>query len=485
MKVAKSLTVAVVVFSGMVAGGAVTAAKELGSSCSSDKPNVIVILTDDQGWADIGYNNPEHVYTPNLDKLAETGARFENHYVMPQCTPTRVACFTGRYPGRFGRAPLHATNDQCFPIGTPTLATMMKSAGYKTYLMGKWHMGAKPGDGPNQHGFDYSYGSIPGAVGMYDHHYRKGAFYKAWHRNEEFIEGAENGTHATDLIAADAVRIIHQKHEQPFFMMLTFHAPHTPLDERGPFVDRPTQLDPANPDRWLNEDEIKWFNDPAGKIQKESDPEKRLLLAAVYHVDDAIGRVVNALDESGLRENTLILFSSDNGPQGSWAGHAYPDDLKLSNYNQQLSMRGKKCDVWEGGIHVPGLANWPGHIAPKTIPDQLHIIDWFPTLGNLVRAAVPENLDGVDISPVLFENGALGKRELYWIWHPSINRRALRFGDWKIVHYGKEEPSTASDWKLFNLKSDPEEKNNVAMQYPEKLAELHQLYQKQRAKDLR
>ncbi|MFG0286746.1 MAG: sulfatase, partial [Rhodopirellula sp. JB044] len=107
----------------------------------ADRPNVLVIITDDQGWADIGYNNPQKAYTPNLDRLAAEGARLANHYVMPQCTPTRVACFTGRYPGRFGRTPLEATNDRCFPVGTPTLANMMKSVGYQTYLIGKWHMG--------------------------------------------------------------------------------------------------------------------------------------------------------------------------------------------------------------------------------------------------------------------------------------------------------------------------------------------------------
>ena len=111
------------------------------------KPNVVVIVTDDQGWGDIGYNNPVKVYTPNLDRLAAEGARFENHYVMPQCTPTRVAVFTGRYPGRFGRTPLAATNERCFPVGTPTLATMLKAAGYETYQCGKWHMGEEKGTG--------------------------------------------------------------------------------------------------------------------------------------------------------------------------------------------------------------------------------------------------------------------------------------------------------------------------------------------------
>lgn len=464
----------------------------LSSAVYGGKPNIVVIITDDQGWADIGYNNPEKVYTPNLDRLAEEGARFENHYVMPQCTPTRVAMFTGRYPGRHGRAPLQATNGRCFPVGTPTVAHMLKSAGYKTHLMGKWHMGCDPENGPNHHGFDYSYGSMGGAVGMYDHRYRKGnPYYETWHRNHELIPGFENGKHATDLIANDAVRMINQNAstssaqgmKQPFFIMLTFHAPHTPLDERGSFTDRPTQLDPANPERWLNEDEIEWFNDPNGIIQKELDPEKRLLLAAVHHVDDAIGQVIQALDETGLRKDTLILFSSDNGPQVNWGGNAYPDDLKLTDFNQPIPMRGSKCDVWEGGIHVPGIANWPGHIEPKTIDDQVHIIDWFPTLGKLVGAEVPQNLDGTDLSPLLFADGTLDKRDLYWIWNPKTNRWALRCGDWKIVRYSTEEPKQPGDWELFNLKDDPKEKNNVATAHPEVLERLHGLFLKQRAKD--
>lgn len=220
-------------------------------------------------------------------------------------------------------------------------------------------------------------------------------------------------------------------------------------------------------------------------IQSESDPEKRLLLAAVYHVDDAIGQVVQALDEKGLREKTLILFSSDNGPQGSWGGHAYPDDLKLTKFNQPLPMSGKKLDVYEGGIHVPGLANWPGRIQPKTVTDQLHIIDWFPTLGKLTGSNLPDNLDGTDLAPVLFANDSLEKRDLYWIWNPAINRWALRYGDWKVVNYGKEEPAVPSDWQLFNLKADPREKNDMADQHPEELGELHRLFLKQRAKDLK
>ena len=324
-------------------------------------PNIVVIISDDQGWADIGYNNP-NVYSPNMERLAGNGVTFTQHYVMPQCTPTRVALMTGRYPGRFGGPALQASNKPSFPIGTATIASMLQKSGYATYMAGKWHLGSNPKHGPNLFGFDSSYGSLAGAVGMYDHRYRSGEFEHTWHRDHQLIDGSENGTHATDLVTNDAIRVIEQEHEQPFFLYLPFHSVHTPLDERGSFADLPTQLDPQDSTRWLNESEIKWFNDPDGRIQKESDPEKRLLLAAVYHLDDAIGRVVAALDQADLRSNTLILFSSDNGPQGSWGGNAYPDDLKLTDFNQKLPFRGKKLDVWEGGIHVPAFANWPGRL---------------------------------------------------------------------------------------------------------------------------
>ena len=170
-------------------------------------PNVVMILSDDQGWGDIGFNNP-NVYSPNIDQLASQSALLVNHYVMPQCTPTRVALLTGRYPGRFGTVSRQATNSLAVPFGTPTLATMFKESGYKTYLAGKWHLGSLPQHGPNHFGFDESYGSLAGAVGMYDHRYRTGTYEIAWHRNETIIPGYENGTHATDLVTSEAIRVI-------------------------------------------------------------------------------------------------------------------------------------------------------------------------------------------------------------------------------------------------------------------------------------
>jgi arylsulfatase A-like enzyme len=457
---------------------------------AAERPNVLVVITDDQGWGDIGYNNPK-VYTPNLDKLAAGGAIFTQHYVMPQCTPTRLALFTGRYPGRFGNNGLQASNDPLIPPGTLTLASFLKANGYRTYLTGKWHMGSWPEHGPNHHGFDYSYGALAGAVGAYDHRYRLGGHPNAvtWHRNHEIIPGYENGTHVTDLVTADAIRMIKRERDGPFFLYLPYFAPHTPLDERGRFVDTPTQLDPARPGRWLHEDEIEWFHDPTGVIQKEKDPEKRLFLAVLHHVDAAIGRVVAALEETGQRDNTLILFSSDNGPQVNWGGGAYPSDLKLTRFNQAIPFRGSKCDTYDGGVRVPGIANWPGRIAPKTLSSPRHIVDWLPTIGAIIgaRPEIPAGqpaLDGVDFSRLLLTDAREdeSRREIYLLWRQNPQKWALRRGDWKIVRYGTGEPA-ADSWELYHLGRDPKESRDLAQEHPEIVAQLHKRFLAQRARD--
>lgn len=455
---------------------------------SAERPNVIVIISDDQGWADIGYNN-SRVYSPNLDKLANGGAKFLNHYVMPQCTPTRVALMTGRYPGRFGRAGLQANNRPVFPLGTPTLSQMFKDSGYETFMSGKWHLGSIPRHGPNHFGFDESNGSLTGAVGMYDHRYHAKndtPYDPTWHRNHEIIPGFQNGRHVTDLTSEEAVKFIRKKRTKPFFLYLPFHAPHTPLDERGQFVDTPTQPDPQNPSRWLNEDKIEWFNDPDGKIQAEKSRDKRLLLATIHHLDSAIGDVIQTVEAIGQRKNTIILFSSDNGPWINNGGGGYPDNYPLKDYNQPDNFRGRKLDVWEGGIHVPGFIHWPERIAPQEIDAHVHIIDWFPTLAKIIGFQAEPRIewDGLDLDPLLFENGSLPDQDLYWIWASNINRWALRHNDWKIVKYGRGEPKQ-EDWQLFNLANDPEEKKNVAADNPERVKVLHERFLVQRSKDLK
>ncbi len=442
------------------------------------QPNVIIILTDDQGWGDIGYNNPK-VYTPNMDKLAQSGALFSNHYVMAQCTPTRVALMTGRYPSRFGPHATAASTNPAFPKGTPTIASMLKSQGYDTCLSGKWHLGSSPDHGPNYFGFDQSYGCLSGAVGNYNHGYRKGPLFQTWHRNHQLIEGSENGVHTTQLITDDAIRFIRQKRDNPFFLYLPYTAVHTPLDERGKFQDQPTQLDRRKPNRWRNENDIPWFNDPLGKIQQEQDPEKRLFLAALHHLDHAIGRVIDTLKDQNLYENTLLLFSSDNGPQVNWPGNAYPDDLKLTNFNQPIAMRGSKMDVYEGGIKVPGFAVWPKKIKPQRIDTPMHIVDWFPTIAQVVRfeSTDPLSWDGVDQSLSILSGAKAPDRDFYWV--QRNRRRAVRHGDWKVVSYSRQAPQAPAkkeDWSLYNLVSDPLEKKNVAELHPEILEDLHQRF---------
>ncbi|MFM1872384.1 MAG: Arylsulfatase [Planctomycetota bacterium] len=447
-------------------------------------PNVVLIVSDDQGWADVGFHNPA-VWSPTLDRLAGEGVRFDAHYVMPQCTPTRVALLTGRYPSRFGGAALEASNDPALPLGTPTLAGMFAEAGYGTYLCGKWHLGSDREHGPNAFGFASSYGSFAGAVGMYDHRYRKGPHEATWHRDGEPLPNHENGVHATDLVAQEAVRVIEGAQGKPFFLYVPFHSVHTPLDERGRFVERPTQLDPARPERWLDEDRIEWFHDPEGRIQRERDPEKRLLLAAVHHLDAAVARIVDALDRTGLRRDTLIVFLSDNGPQGSWPGNAYPDDLKLTDFNQPLPMRGKKLDLYEGGIRVPAFANWPGRLAGGVREAPVHAVDWWPTLAALLGRSGPADGDGVDLLPLLTRGQDPAERTLYWTWSRATNRWAVRRGAWKIVRYGKKAPEKANDWQLYDLANDPMERNDLATREPKRLAELHREYLRIRENDAR
>ena len=182
---------------------------------------------------------------------------------------------------------------------------------------------------------------------------------------------------------------------------------------------------------------------------------------------------------------TRSADSEDNRRTEVWPGKAYPDDLKLTDFNQPLPVRGKKVDVWEGGIHVPGFAWWPGHIKPKVVTDPVHIVDWFPTLAQLVgvESNPPVESDGVDLAPVLFAEASLPQRDLYWIWNQKTNRWALRYGDWKIVKYTKQQPTTFSDWQLFNLRDDPREQTDVSAEHPEVAKQLHGLFLEQRRKD--
>jgi len=437
--------------------GACAGPESSGAQERDGPPNVLVIVSDDQGWGDVGYHAAE-LRTPHMDRLARNGVELDQHYVQPQCTPTRVALLTGRYPSRFGPHCTTASNQRALPPGTPTLASMFRSAGYETALVGKWHLGSKPEWGPNHYGFDSSYGSLAGAIGMYDHRYRLGSpFEETWHRDHEFL--VEDG-HSTDLLAAEAVRFLEAERDQPFFLYVPFHAVHTPIVE----------LD------------AKWSRTNA-HIEA---PDRRIFAAALSHLDDAVGRIVAALERTGQRENTLIVFTSDNGGITNYPGGNYPPpDPKLRDYSSNAPLRGEKTHAFEGGIRVPAFVSWPGHLQPRVARSPMHVVDWMPTLAGLLQWSPdePPEWDGRDVWDALTGEGEPEERRLYWRWGRAWD--ALRVGDWKIVRRNRQAEGKWVDgpWKLFDLAADPEESNDLAQTLPERVEWLAEQFAQERAAD--
>lgn len=416
-----------------------------------ERPNILVIVADDLGWADVGYHNPE-MRTPNIDSLVRTGVELDYHYVQPVCTPTRVAFLTGRFPSRFGNHCTQPTNDQALPFGTPTLASLLQAEGYDTALVGKWHLGSKPEWGPNHYGFNYSYGSLAGLMAPYDHRYRltRPEYSQTFHRNHHFI--SEPG-HSTELVAKEAIKWIEKERHQRFFLYVPFFAVHVPLTE-----------------------EPRWWS----KNEHIPSVDRRLFAAATTHMDDAIGRIVDALQRTGQRENTLIVFFSDNGGMTNHEGEKYPPpDPPLANFSSNEPLRGQKAQTYEGGIRVPAFANWPAILEPRKVATPLHVVDWVPTLARLTGV---DNFtgptDGMDIWSLLTNHQQTWpQRTFYWVVQEDRSWVALRHGDWKLVRH-RQDP-----WELFDLAADPSESVNLAKQFPLRLKNMKKLYRRQWAQD--
>jgi arylsulfatase A-like enzyme len=410
------------------------------ATASPPRPNIIVIVADDLGWNDVGYHGSK-IKTPNLDRIAKEGVRLEQHYVAPVCSPTRSALMSGRYWSRFGV--ISPTNDQCLPFGTTTLASALKSKGYETAITGKWHLGSLPAQGPNHFGFDHSYGSLAGGCGPFNHRYKQGPYTHTWHRNEKLIE--EPG-HITDLIAGEAIQFIEKKRggDARFFLYVPFTAPHLPIKE---------------PKEWEE------FNSHL------ADPAMRLYAACVSHMDDGVGRILEAVRRAGHAEDTLVVFSSDNGGSTDVQNNdtKYPEDgyanVRLPASNSPL--RGKKAQVYEGGIRVPALAYWPGRLQPAAVNAPIHIVDWMPTLCGLAGYTPEKDLkwDGHNVwSVVSGVEKAPPPRTLYWVG-PGKNV-AFRDGDMKlIVNQGKSP-------ELYDLAADPYEKTDLAAAQPDRVKQL-------------
>ncbi len=406
-------------------------------------------MPDDLGWNDAGYNGSE-ILTPHLDRLARDGIRLNQHYVSPVCSPSRAALLTGRFPSRFGiLGPIAGKSTQILPDDVTTLPSLLAESCYETHITGKWHLSLSADHGPTQYGFKTSYGYLHGQLDPYTHRYKFGD--ATWHRNDQLIE--EEG-HVTDLITEDAIRYINETRDKPFFLAVTYSVPHYPLAEPGEWID-------------LYEDTI-------------SERSRRIFAASVSHMDSGIGRIVEAIDRNGLTENTLIVFSSDNGAQDNWLNTEglyegrYPPDPVLGD-NRPL--RGWKGEVYEGGIRVPALAYWPGVLDPGVMDRPIHIVDWLPTFLALsgIQEELPDDLDGQDIWPLLLDPGS--ELNLKPIYITGAGEAALRVGDWKLIEL------RTGVTELYNLREDPAEENNLADIESHRRDELISLLRRQQEKD--
>lgn len=416
-----------------------------GRSAAAERPNIVFILADDFGWADVAFNGG-NAPTPHLDRLAREGVELRQHYVASVCSPTRTGLLTGRYWSRFGVTT--PTNSRALPWDTETLPRALKSVGYTTCLTGKWHLGSLPEQGPNKFGFDHSYGSLAGGVGPWDHFYKQGKFVRTWHRNTELFE--EKG-HVTDLITNEAISWMErQPKTAPFFLYVPFTAVHLPVKEPTEWVQRV----PAN---------------ITGDVPRH-------YAASIMHLDDAVGRIVAALTKAGIRERTLLVFTSDNG--GSTAENAdplYPADgyPKGALTGKNTPLRGQKGDVFEGGIRVPTVLSWPGRLPARKVNAPCHISDWMPTLCALAGYSPKKDLkwDGMNIWPAITESAPVGSRTLYWTG-PNFRARAIRDGDWKLIVSGADGRETAA---LFDLQKDPNEQRDLFATMPDRAKSLRAL----------
>lgn len=416
-------------------------------------PNILLIVADDLGWSDVGWHGG-FAKTPVMDQLVREGVELDQHYVQPVCTPTRTALMSGRYPGRFGPHALGPSNLRAMPLGTVTLASALKSLGYRTHLSGKWHLGSRPEWRPNLYGFDTSYGTLTGAADPWTHKYRKGNPYEdTWHRDGKLFHEEGN---ATELIAAEALRHIEAK-QSPWFVYVPFHAVHTPVDA------------PEEYKRLY--DGVKFHNDP------ELHDSRLRMAAMVSQVDSKIGQFVSAIEKTGQRDNTLIIFTSDNGGieslKNAYVG-TVPDSL-LNSENDPL--RGQKNTLYEGGTRVCAFANWPGKLKAQKLSTPMHCVDWLPTIAELVGYTPAEDLNWDGVSQWAALTGATASPAPRSIYIAKSNERSLRDGDWKLIVRNQGTP------ELFNIAADPYEKNDLADVEPERVAKLQKLLKAEHAKD--
>ena len=414
------------------------------------KPNVIVILTDDQGYGDLGCMGSADLKTPNLDKLAENGIRFSSMYsASPVCSPSRAALLTGKYPGNAGVRAILAGHRKASGLTSkvPTLATALKKEGYTTGLCGKWHLGLKDECRPNSNGFDEFSGFLAGCLDYYSHIFYYGMAdggsnptHDLWENEEEVYS---NGEYLTERITRKSVDFITRHRDDPFFLFVAYNAPHYPMHAPEKYINR-------FPD-------LPW--------------DRQIMAAMISAVDDGVGEISGTLKKYGLFDDTIIYFQSDNGP--SRESRNWLDGTEDPYYGGTTGkFKGHKFSLFEGGIRIPALLSWGDNIKPHTVETAHIATDIFPTILEACGGNADEyEIDGMSLLPMIREDAECSHEYLFW---EMEDQTAVRYGDYKLVlngHLTEDEGVIAPVW-LSDLKNDPGEKINLAEKMPELCKQL-------------
>ncbi|RMD78450.1 MAG: DUF229 domain-containing protein [Lentisphaerae bacterium] len=408
------------------------------------RPNFIVFMTDDQGYADLSCMGAEDFQTPNIDRLAENGVRFEDwHANSPVCSPSRASLLTGRYPARAGVRSILAGHRTASGLSAsvPTLSSELKKAGYNTYMVGKWHLGVNDVCRPRRHGFDHWFGFLAGCVDYFSHIFYWGMnkpgpginpTHDLWEDDEEVWQ--YNGEYLTDLLTGKAVAYLREaaQKEEPFLLYVAYNAPHYPMHAPPEYMERFAHLP--------------W--------------ERQVMAAMISAVDDGVGKILKTVEDAGLLEDTCVFFMSDNGPSRetrNWLNGCQDPYFGGSSGR----FRGHKSSLFEGGHRVPGLMMWQGHIpGGRVLQEPCAAMDVMPTLLSFAGIdSKDDDFDGLDLSGYLLSDQALPERLLFWEYG---DQTAVRRGDWKLTLNGRDTEELPVVDKVFlaNLAEDPGESHN-------------------------
>ena len=449
-------------------------------AAAAEQPNIIILFADDLGYGELGCQGNPEIPTPHIDSIASNGVRFTDGYVAgPNCSPSRAGLLTGRIPTRFGYEfnPTGALNEQPgfgLPVSEITIAETLQNSGYTTGLIGKWHQGGTAAYHPFRHGFDEFFGflheghyfvpppyngvttmlrrkTLPGGrtgrwIGgkglLYTDH--MGGNEPDYDADNPITRGGQpvvETAYLTDAFTREAVDFIDRHDDKPFFLYLAYNAVHSPLQGADAYMK---------------------------KFAHIKDIHRRIFAAMLANMDDSVGAVMKQLRKSGLEENTLVFFLSDNGGPTR--------ELTSSN----LPLRGEKGQMYEGAIRVPFMVQWKGKLpSGKVYGKPVSSMDIFATAAAIAGAKTPRQVEGVDLVPFLTgkDNGR-PHQTLYW---RQGGKTALRHGDWKLLRMGKRLDPGNARWELYDLSKDISEKQNLATSHPERLSELIERWQKMNA----